>query len=128
MQKSQYQVPYDYNKHRIDTITMDNKRVWKIVAGLDWLVDLCIIVEGDNQKWKHAPESYRRGMELLGTRRNMSDKEIFNYQKDMDLFFADWVNLHGERGITNYIHLLGSGHVMEYLLHWRCLYTESQQG
>jgi len=49
-------------------------------------------------------------------------------QYEIDLFFDYWVRLHGEDGITNYIHMLGAGHVSRFLYRWRNLYKYSQQG
>ncbi len=34
----------------------------------------------------------------------------------------------GNEGATNYIHDLQSGHIANYLIHWRNLYVHSQQG
>jgi hypothetical protein len=34
----------------------------------------------------------------------------------------------GAEGITNYVHDLISGHISDYLFHWRNLYIHSQQG
>jgi hypothetical protein len=40
-----------------------------------------------------------------------------------------WVRLNkGNEGATNYIRHLKSGHVSDYLLHWRNLYVHLQQG
>ena len=47
----------------------------------------------------------------------------------MDDFYQSWIKLSlGKRGVTNYIHLLGSGHISELLFKWRNLYAHSQQG
>ena len=43
-------------------------------------------------------------------------------------FFQAWVLLWQKEGITNYIHMIGSGHIAEYLFKWRNLYRFSQQG
>ena len=54
--------------------------------------------------------------------------EIEKCQDLIDLFFQDWMDLHGRDGMTNYIHLLGAGHISKYL-YWQCnLYPHSQQG
>ncbi len=39
-----------------------------------------------------------------------------------------WVSLLSHEGVTNYIHMLGAGHIGEYLLHHHNLYKHSQQG
>ena len=38
------------------------------------------------------------------------------------------VELVGIQGITNYMHLLGAGHLYHYLMRWRNLYRYQQQG
>jgi hypothetical protein len=53
---------------------------------------------------------------------------VIEFQKDIDAFFQIWVSLHGGEGVTNYIHLLATGHVSAYLFHWKNLYRHSQQG
>eukprot|EP00978_Attheya_sp_CCMP212_P002202 scaffold4490_cov46-Attheya_sp.AAC.7 len=59
---------------------------------------------------------------------DFTDDDIAEFQHDFDMFFQDWVELHGKNGLTNYIHLLSSGHISEYLFKWRDLYAHSQQG
>ena len=39
-----------------------------------------------------------------------------------------WINLIGYDGITNYIHLLGAGHIRYFLKKWRNLHRFSNQG
>jgi len=34
----------------------------------------------------------------------------------------------GHEGVTNYIHMLTTGHISEYLVYWGDLYDHSQQG
>lgn len=67
-------------------------------------------------------------MELVRKKDDFSDDEIAQFQCHVDLFFQDWVSLHGIEGVTNYLHMLSSGHISDYLFHWRNLYVHSQQG
>jgi len=53
---------------------------------------------------------------------------VESFQSHIDAFFVLWVNLTGHEGITNYIHVLASGHISEYLIYWGNLYNHSQQG
>ena len=46
----------------------------------------------------------------------------------MDDFFEIWIDLFGEEGLSNYIHLLGAGHMLYFLEKHDCLYLFSQQG
>jgi hypothetical protein len=36
-----------------------------------------------------------------------------------DDFFKQWTDLVGYDGITNYVHMLGAGHIWYYLMKWR---------
>jgi hypothetical protein len=37
------------------------------------------------------------------------------FQDNADKFFNLWVEVFGRDGVTNYIHLLGSGHMLYFL-------------
>jgi len=39
-----------------------------------------------------------------------------------------WIEVFGNEGITNYIHMLGSGHILYFIKKYGCLYLYSQQG
>jgi hypothetical protein len=57
-----------------------------------------------------------------------TDNEINFFQDFMDDFSAKYVAETGVEGITNYIHMLGSGHIKYYMEVHRNLYKFSQQG
>ena len=60
---------------------------------------------------------------------DLSEKNIMEFQFHADMFFQLWVKIgKGLRATTNYVHILGAGHLSEYLDHWRNLYRHSQQG
>ena len=59
---------------------------------------------------------------------DFSDAEIEDFQDVVDEWFYLYVNLLGLPGITNYIHLLGAGHLYFYLKRWGSLYRYQQQG
>jgi hypothetical protein len=46
----------------------------------------------------------------------------------LTLFSQEYIKIVGVEGITNYIHLLGSGHVKYYMQEHQNLYKYSQQG
>ena len=51
----------------------------------------------------------------LRKRSTFNDDEIFMLQKDIDMWYHAWMDLTGLEGMTNYIHLLGAGHISYYL-------------
>jgi hypothetical protein len=57
-----------------------------------------------------------------------TDEDIRECQDKIDLWFHDWVSLTGLDGMTNYVHLMSSGHITEYLVRHRNMYRHSQQG
>ena len=65
-------------------------------------------------------------MEMAGQREDFSDEEIDAFGTHCDDCFELWVDLTGLEGMTNYIHMIGSGHMTYYLQEWRNLYRCSQ--
>ena len=54
---------------------------------------------------------------------------VATYQCHADKFFQQaWIHLWQKEGIMNYLHMIGSCHVTEYLFKWKNLYRFSQQG
>jgi hypothetical protein len=114
-----------------DDLTPDAKlriRTTKIVNHIERLVSLSVIDESRAALWTIAVENYRSAMDLLRQKEDFTNDGIAMFQKHADLFFQNLVKLHGNAGVTNYIHMMGSGHVAEYLYKWRNLYRYSQQG
>jgi hypothetical protein len=75
-----------------------------------------------------AMSKYRELMKLLTLHRELSEEEIEKFQDLADDFFEIWIDIFGEEGVTNYIHMLGSGHITYFLRRYGCLYLYSQQG
>jgi hypothetical protein len=70
-------------------------------------------------------DSYRKVIKLLTSHSFLSDDDIEMFQNHADNFFESWIELYG---VTNYIHLLGSGHMQYFLQKYGFLYLYSQQG
>jgi hypothetical protein len=56
------------------------------------------------------------------------DDDIEAFQDSVDEWFYIYIELVGIQGITNYMHLLGYGHLYHYLKRWCKLYRYQQQG
>jgi len=50
-------------------------------------------------------------MEILILHQKLTEDEINLFQDHIDDFFEIWVELFGEEGLSNYIHLLAAGHI-----------------
>ena len=124
----QWMCPFHSNKKELGPITMDNVRTRRIIDALDTIVDLCVIDEGRKTMWTAALNNYRIAMVLLRQREDFTNTTIALYQPHADKFFQSWILLWNKEGVTNYIHMIGSGHIADYLYKWRNLYRFSQQG
>jgi len=124
----QWDCPKDKSKNEVGIICLDNNRTRKVINSFDLFIDLCIVEDDKKQQWKTCIDHYRKAMKLLRQKTNLSSGEIERFQSHVDAFFVIWVNLTGHEGVTNYIHMLASGHISEYLVYWGNLYDHSQQG
>ena len=110
-------------------MSISNIIAGKFMGKFDGLVDLCIQTDIErNYNWKSSVAIYKDLIELAGQREDFTDEEIELFQDKADDFFMYWKDLHNEDGITNYIHMLGSGHFKHFLTQHRNLYAFSQQG
>jgi hypothetical protein len=107
---------------------MDNVRTRRVVDLLDTIVDLCVTDEVRKTLWTTALNNYRIAMVLLRKREDFTNAMIATYQHHADKFYQAWVILWQKEGITNYLHMIGSRHIADYLYKWKNLYRFSQQG
>jgi hypothetical protein len=124
----QWRVPYNKEDKAVCVVTFENHRVRKVLENFNLLIDACVVVEDDIRNWKKATIHYNKAITWLRSHEDLSDSDIFTFQKEADLFFQLWVRMTGRSGQTNYFHMFGSGHFAEYLFYWRNLYQHSQQG
>ena len=59
---------------------------------------------------------YLKVIEILNQKEYFIEDEIDQYQLLTDEFYKLWIDLHGDSGITNYFHMIGSGHLKYYLI------------
>jgi hypothetical protein len=124
---AQWKCPYDEEKQEISFICMDNTRIRKVVEGFYRLIGGCFPKRTkEESQWKKVIKFYKKAINRLRSRDDLTRAQVYLFQKDADIFFQEWVALHGVEGITNYIHMLGSGHLAEYLFYWKNLYQHSQ--
>jgi hypothetical protein len=124
----QWMCPWDAKKKEVGPITMDNVCTRRVVDSLDLLVDFCITDPERALLWSTALTNYRIAMVLLRKREDFTNAEIATYQSHADKFFQAWIQLWQKEGVTNYMHMIGAGHISDYLYKWRNLYRYSQQG
>ncbi len=116
--------------HQIEPIQEHNSTVRCMMDSVDVLIDSAFSNADDDykNKLKLACSKYLQAIELLTAHRILSDDEQETFQDLIDDFFQIWIDLFSTEGMTNYIHLLGSGHILFFLQKYKCLYIYSQQG
>ena len=124
----QWICPFDPKKKEVGPITMDNVRTRRVVDSLDVLVDFCVTDPERQLLWTTALNNYQIAMVLVRKREDFTNAEISTYQGHADRFFQAWIRLWQKEGVTNYLHMIGAGHISDYLYKWRNLYRFSQQG
>jgi hypothetical protein len=123
-----WRCPYDAEKKAVGKLCLDNVRTRSAIASLELLIDVCVVPE-QRQLWKRTIGYYEASLKILLKREDLTLDEVYSFQWEIDCFAQDWVKLNkGNEGATNYIHDLQSGHIADYLIHWRNLYVHSQQG
>jgi hypothetical protein len=59
---------------------------------------------------------------------DFSEVEINALEAQINKWSVDWIKLAGREGMTNYLHMICSGHMIAYLRRWKNLYRFSNQG
>ena len=95
---------------------------------IDTLIEYAITDEALRIKLVHAISLYMQGMCILTLHRLLEEEEKELFQDYMDDFFEEWIAIYGIDGMSNYMHMLGSGHMLYFLQKYNCLYLYSQQG
>jgi hypothetical protein len=80
------------------------------------------------QQLKDALSKYREALKILTQHSEYTNDDIELFQSLVDDFYEVWISIFGDEGVTNYIHLLSSGHIMYFMKRYGCLYLYSQQG
>ncbi len=92
------------------------------------MVELSVPDSVQKEQLLFAIRKYNAATTIMRQKSDFSDEQILQFQANVDDFFQLWVNLYSYAGCTNYIHLLSSGHIAEYMFRWQNLHRFSQQG
>jgi hypothetical protein len=129
-------------------IKFANWRAWRAVEHIPDVIDICILNPEERNQWKDVFSSYMKTIQVchsilicclsfmfyiyvdfkycldfqaLQQKTDFTDEEIEAFQLQADEFFCRWTALAGYDDVTNYIHVLGAGHIRYYLQKWRNL-------
>ena len=110
-------------------ITIPNYRITLLMEKMELLIDLSISFNDDlKNKYKQCAQYYREFVKIMIQKDEFSDDDIANYQQNVDSFMKIWCSMGGRRMMTNYFHMLASGHVKYYMKEWGNLYRYEQEG
>ena len=121
-----WQLPVDEKERTITTMCLDNEKCKKAMEAIDDVIDLCLKEKKD--EYKQCLKYFREAMVLLRQKDKFTNSDIFEFQQKADEFFQLWEKVEGLAGMTNYIHMVGSGHLADYLCLHRNLFVFSNQG
>jgi len=132
---AQWRIPLADDGKAITEVNLPNVWVRKIIKQFSILTDIVFANnEDEHVKWNQCVDFYRQSIELLHIQNDFKDDDaglalhVQKFQSIVDEFFIHWVQLVGREGITNYFHMIGSGHLAAYMKEWRCLYKYEQHG
>jgi hypothetical protein len=111
--------------------TIPNSHVRKFLKAFKHITKLCLpLVEDDPRRalWDESFVLWNELMEVAKKRDYFEIADVEEFQDQADEWFLKWHALHGYDGMTNYIHLISSGHLAFYLREWGNLWKYSQQG
>ena len=123
-----FKATYDSSKKLIDEITLDGLRCRILIYNFQPLIETCVKKDERRNKWLFIVEHYIKSFKLLRKKEDLTPEEIKEFQYHVDLYFQMYMEMTQRKGITNYFHMLGSGHVADYLIRCGNLYIHSQQG
>ena len=128
----------------VDRRNMTGGQAKKCMKGMIQLVPLCYSPQFDKSstnpsitrrknadledKWNELLSVFVPMVERLEQREDFTDEDIADTHRLTATFMHHYVDIFGKDGVTNYIHLLGAGHITYYLLKYRNVARFSQQG
>jgi predicted nucleic acid-binding Zn-ribbon protein len=124
-----YSVPMDEKTGELGEVKFNDgyaKDVEKVLSSI--LPKLLTKPESNCSQWKICFDGISEIMITLRQRQDFTHEEISDLDKKITLWSSAWISLTGREGMTNYIHMICSGHLVEYLKRWKNLYRFSNQG
>ena len=129
---SQYQLKLEKKAGEglsLGDINLPNTRARKLIENIDPILDVALSHDENlRSKTKEACGLYVRFTSIARQREDFTDEEIENFQDLVDDFTVIMVDLYQKPFMTNYFHMLASGHIKYYMEKWRNLYRYEQQG
>ncbi len=115
---------------QVGRVSLSNTKVRSFVEHLYVIIYKIFDHDANEQriKWRDMIAEYNMAMQILRKRSDYTNEDIEQFQCLIDNFFEKYFAETGNEGITNYIHMLCSGHMKYFMEIHRNLYKYSQQG
>jgi hypothetical protein len=116
-----FKIPYDEKEATISDIKMDGTVAPRLLVAMnDGLVQRIFgqhseISETEENIWSAIFKMLHDIFETLSQREDFTDQEIGEFHVELDYFSVKWVELTGREEISNYIHMMITGHILYYL-------------
>ena len=100
------------------------------MAGLKYLVEECTsdYSQTNTDEWKLACDAFNTVVKKLESKEEFTQARVDDFQLNADKFCDIYCAMTGRDGMTNYFHILRSGHFSYFLTKYKSLYLLSQQG
>jgi hypothetical protein len=113
-------------------VSLSNKKARHFMDNIGNAIDYIFQHDaGKRNIWHTMIDKYHRAIRILRKKSKYTDNEIHQFQDLIDDFFMLYIEEAGgggKEGVTNYLHMLSSGHIQYYRTTHRNLYKFSQQG
>jgi hypothetical protein len=121
--RSQWKLPVNKEKE-LEQVSFT---AWRVRKLMDKLCDLAAVLFQDMndeclRQWQEMLQKYLHVIWLAFQHDNFRDEEIEEFQELIDEWYYLYIELLGLPGVTNYMHLLGAGHLYHNLKKWGNLY------
>ena len=118
-------------KDELKQLSLSNTTARKLISNIDKLFDTVFLYHNDSgerrAEFQKCVDIYPKIMDKLRQKIDFTHTEVVELQKMIDDWYNTWINITGREGMTNYIHMLGAGHVTYYIIKHGSLYKYSNQ-
>jgi hypothetical protein len=119
----------DPQTRKLLPFSLEGHKCKRAIAGIKVIIDICVEPIGNQQeRFQQSFTLFEQCMTFASQKTPFSNEEIEAFQDSADAFCQLWFDMQKIEGCTNYIHMLSSGHIRDYLLRHRNLYIYSNQG
>ena len=118
-----------FSGYKFTKTSLTNKRARLFIDSFSGFLEcLPILTEDEKEMWVSLTTRYRVSMNILRQKEDYTDDTIIEFQKNIDVMYKLMIRISGLSFITNYIHLLGSGHITYFMYKYKNMYRYSNQG